>query len=66
MEKRNKMKASKRYNELRIKLENDLIVLNEKLKKHQGDFNENPMNWGYVGDIGYVSERIDEILKFLS
>jgi hypothetical protein len=60
------MKASKRYNELRIKLENDLIFLNEKLKKHQTDFNQDPTNWGYVGDIGYVSEKIDEILKFLN
>lgn len=60
------MKTSKRYNELMIKLENDLILLNEKLKKHQSNFNKYPTNWGYVGDLGYVSEKIDEVLKFLN
>lgn len=49
-----------------IKLENDLILLNEKLKKHQSNFNKYPTNWGYVGDLGYVSEKIDEVLKFLN
>jgi hypothetical protein len=60
------MNTSKRYDELMIKLEKDLILLNEKLKKHQSDFNKNPANWGYVGDLGYVSERIDEVLKFIN
>ncbi|WP_348824220.1 hypothetical protein [Flavobacterium aestuarii] len=60
------MKASERYTELKIKLENDLILLNEKLKKHQTDFNQEPENWGYVGELGFVSEKIEEILKFLN
>jgi len=60
------MNTSKRYNELMIKLEKDLILLNDKLKKHQSDFNKNPTNWGYVGDLGFVSERIDEVHKFLN
>ncbi|WP_281635758.1 hypothetical protein [Flavobacterium marginilacus] len=60
------MKASKRYNELIIKLETDLILLNEKFKKHQKDFNQDTTNWGYVGELGFVSEKIDEVLKFLN
>ena len=60
------MNTSKRYNELMIKLENDLILLNEKLKKHQTSFNQEPSNWGFIGDLGYVSEKIDEVLKFIN
>ena len=59
------MGLSNRYSELMIKIENDLIQLKEKLKKHQIDFNRNPDNWGYIGDLEYVSSEIDEVVKFL-
>lgn len=60
------MKASSKYNELMIKLENDLVLLNEILEKHQTDFNQDSTNWGYIGELGYVSEKIDEVMKFLN
>ncbi len=48
-----------------IKIENDLILLKRKLKKHQTDFNKNPHNWGFIGDLEYVSNEVDEVVKFL-
>jgi hypothetical protein len=48
-----------------IKIENDLILLKRKLQKHQNDFNKNPHNWGFIGDLEYVSNQIDEVVKFL-
>jgi hypothetical protein len=60
------MSTSTKYNQLMIKIENDLILLKEKLKKHQTDFNLNPNNWGYIGDLEYVSNEIDEVMKFLT
>jgi hypothetical protein len=48
------------------KIENDLTLLKEKLKKHQSDFNVNPHNWGYIGDLEYVSNEIDEVVKFFN
>lgn len=48
-----------------INIENDLILLSEKLKKHEIDFNRNPDNWGYIGDLEHVSSEINEVVKFL-
>lgn len=59
------MNTSTKYNQLMIKIENDLILLYEKLKKHQKEFNKDSSNWGYVGDLEYVSNEIDEVVKFL-
>ena len=59
------MTTSTKYNQLMIKIENDLILLKRKLKKHQTDFNKNPHNWGFIGDLEYVSNEVDEVVKFL-
>lgn len=59
------MSTSTEYNQLMIKIENDLILLKRKLKKHQTDFNQNPHNWGFIGDLEYVSNEIAEVVKFL-
>jgi len=48
------------------KIENDLILLYEKLKNHQKEFNKNNTNWGFIGDLEYVSNEIDEVVKFLT
>ena len=53
------MTTSTKYNQLMIKIENDLILLKRKLKKHQTDFNKNPHNWGFIGDLEYVSNEVD-------
>ena len=59
------MNTSTKYNQLMIKIENDLILLKRKLQKHQNDFNKNPHNWGFIGELEYVSNEIDEVVKFL-
>ena len=59
------MNTSTKYNQLMIKIENDLILLKRKLKKHQTGFNQNPHNWGFIGDLEYVSNEIAEVVKFL-
>ena len=59
------MNTSTKYNQLMIKIENDLILLKRKLKKHQTDFNQNPHTWGFIGDLEYVSNEIAEVVKFL-
>lgn len=60
------MDTSTKYNQLMEKIENDLILLYEKLKNHQKEFNKNNSNWGVIGDLEYVSNEIDEILKFFN
>ncbi len=60
------MNTSTKYNQLMIKIENDLILLKEKIKKHQKDFNRNNTNWGFIGDLEYVSNEIDEVVKFFN
>ena len=59
------MNTSTKYNQLMEKIENDLILLYEKLKNHQKEFNKDSSNWGYVGDLEYVRNEIDEVVKFL-
>ena len=54
-----------RYNENREEVEKLLLILEEKLKKHHSDFQENPKNWGYVGDLGYVKEILKEVTTFI-
>ena len=61
----NNMNTSTKYYQLMIKIENDLILLKRKLKKHQTDFNKNPHNWGFIGDLEYVSNEVDEVVNFL-
>ena len=63
--KNNKMKTEIIYKELKDKIENNLVNLNQKLRKHQKDFEQNPTNWGFVGDIEYINNKLDEITDFL-
>ncbi len=60
------MNTSTKYNQLMIKIENDLILLYEKLKNHQKEFNKVNSNWGFIGDLEYVSIEIDEVVKFFN
>ncbi len=60
------MDTSTKYNQLISKIEDDLILLYEKLKKHQKIFNNDNSNWGYIGDLEYVSNEIDEVVRFFN
>jgi hypothetical protein len=60
------MDTSTKYYELKTKIEKDLTILNQKLEKHQNSFEMNKSNWGYVGDLEYISKKISEITSFIS
>ena len=59
------MNTETKYKELKDKVENNLVLLNQKLRRHQKDFEQNPTNWGFVGDIEYINSRLNEISEFL-
>lgn len=60
------MSTSTKYNELKTKIEKDLIILTGKLEKHQISFEKNKTNWGFIGDLEYVSNKLNEITGFMS
>ena len=55
-----------RYKENREEIERFLLILKEKLEKHNSNFQENPKNWGYVGDLSYIKEKLEEITNFIN
>jgi hypothetical protein len=57
--------AVERYRALRKGIDAKLRDLEERLKKHDKEFREEPDNWGYVGDLGHVDELLGEINSFL-
>ena len=59
------MNTESKYKELKDKVENNLVRIKQKLRKHQEDFKQKPTNWGFVGDIEYISNKLDEITEFL-
>lgn len=57
------MNTTSQYKELKDKIEKKLTLINEKLEKHQNNFNQNPKDWGFVGDLQIISNTLDEILN---
>jgi len=45
-------------------IEESIKVLQEKLLKQKQGFQNNKDNWGYVGDLSYISEELKNILEF--
>jgi hypothetical protein len=39
--------------------------INSQLTDHAHEFFENDLHWGYIGDLGYISDKLDEIIEFL-
>ena len=54
-----------RYSYHSEEIEKNLKQLKKKLKKHQSDFKKEPKNWGYVGDLAYINERLTELNGFI-
>jgi hypothetical protein len=61
-----KMDINTRYTKNTEEIEQKIKLLKEKLKKHKKGFKNNPTNWGYVGDLSYINEKLNEIHCFLS
>ena len=54
-----------RYSYHSEEIEKNLNQLKKKLKKHQSDFKKEQTNWGFIGDLAYVNEKLVEINAFL-
>jgi len=50
-----------RYSEIETLLEK----LHIHLKKHSEDFNNDPGNWGFVGDLGHIQEVLSSLGDFV-
>ena len=56
----------KRYRKNLNEIKSNITLLNKKLEKHNERFEVNSTNWGYVGDLGYINEKLNEIVTFLN
>ena len=56
----------KRYRKNLNEIKSNINLLNTKLEKHNKKFEVNNTNWGYVGDLSYINEKLNEIHCFLS
>ncbi len=59
------MNPQTKYTEQQSQLKNELALLSKKIKMHEKKFKTNPTNWGFVGDLGFVLEKIKEVNQFL-
>ncbi len=60
------METIKRYNKHQEEIKSKIDLLTEKLKKHKTQFEKNTSNWGFVGDIEYINNYINEIINFIN
>jgi len=56
-----KESAVERYKKNEKEIEKLLKSITTKLKKHKKGFSKKPLDWGYVGDLGYVMEKLEDI-----
>lgn len=54
-----------KYQSKNKEIQKKISVLMNKLETHKKEFNKNPVNWGYLGDLGYINDRLDEVLSFI-
>jgi hypothetical protein len=62
---RNKLMTEVRYKEVTKEIEKNIKLLQKKLIKHKTDFKKTPSNWGFVGDVSYINEKLVEVVGFL-
>jgi hypothetical protein len=55
----------KKYKGKANEIDQKIKLLQEKLEKHKIDFEINSTNWGYIGDLSYINEKLDEVVSFL-
>jgi hypothetical protein len=61
----NKLMTEVRYKEITKEIEKNLKLLQKKLIKHKTDFKKTPSNWGFIGDLSYINEKLVEVNTFL-
>jgi hypothetical protein len=59
------MEANKQYQNILNQLETKIELLKVKVKRHSEKQFTESYNWGYVGELEYVNEKIDEVTNFL-
>lgn len=55
--------APRKYADKLVSVEEKMKRVERKIKEHAKAFLTEPLNWGYVGDMAYVSDQLDEILE---
>ncbi len=59
----NKGPADAAYKTAHSKATANIKKLSKVLVDHAKKQTSEPMNWGYVGDIGYINEQLEVLLK---
>jgi len=58
------MDLQTQYNYQRKEIEQKLSKLKVIIKKHQCHFEKNSNNWGYLGDLINLNNRLDDLIHF--
>jgi hypothetical protein len=59
------MDLQTKYESKTKEVEQQLQQIKLTIKKHNRKFKQEPNNWGYLGDLGYVSDKLNEIIQFI-
>ena len=62
---KNKLMTEVRYKTITKEIEKNLKLLQKKLIKHKTDFKKTPSNWGCIGDLSHINEKLVEVNTFL-
>lgn len=57
--------AKKAYNTRKDNVQRMMSQLSEIVADHSRAFRNESSNWGYVGEIGYVEEQLQDLINFL-
>jgi len=56
-----KTEAQKTYEKLQAELLEKINALQNMIENHEAKFEQNPNNWGYVGDLNRALDLINEV-----
>ena len=61
------MNAEDTYNERTSKARQQMALLEELLNKHNAErLAHNKNDWNKIGDLGYLNEQLEVIIRFMS
>ncbi len=60
------METAKKYSSKLDEIKKESKLLSEKLKKHRVSFKGHQSNWGYVGDLNSVLDKLRNLNSFLN
>lgn len=59
------MDLKTKYETKSKEIEQKLSKMKVIIKKHKRQFEKNSTNWGYLGDLIYLEDKLDEMINFL-